>query len=83
MPTTLFHTQSDTSVVIGRIANNGPDTPQVLMSHFLRTSEDKRIAQLIVQLGARIIDLRFEFVDPLLPEMSVLGKPLYSDVQRF
>ena len=53
------------------------------MSHFLRTSEDKRIAQLIVQLGARIIDLRFEFVDPLLPEMSVLGKPLYSDVQRF
>lgn len=83
MPTMDFHVGSDTTNMHCQIVNSGADTPTIITSRWLRTPEERRICQMVIGVGAKRFDIRFEFVDSLFLEHTVTGKDSFPDVPRY
>jgi len=77
--TNLVDIAGDSSNLFLRLTNlSGANSLDFIGGSFKGTSEERRVCVIFVGVGNKVIRLRYEFLDPAFPQLSLNGTPLYQ-----
>ena len=79
MATNSVDIAGESSNLFLRLTNlTGANTLDFISGSFKGTGTERRIAVAFLGIGAKVLQVRFEFIDPAFIETDIKGNPLYT-----